>query len=417
MPYKPRIIDAELVSSIRSAGAVLIEGAKASGKTETARQLAGSEVLLDVDEQARIAAALNPSAILAGAEPRLIDEWQREPRIWDHIRRAVDERGGSGHFILTGSSRPQDDSTRHVGAGRFIRLLMRPMTFAEMGHSSSDISLQDIMTGGVPDASDTKITIDEIAKYVSAGGWPNLLDADPLEAQRLLRSYVGEVARVEVQRTDGIRRDQRAVSRLLRSLARNVGNPVSINALARDMNGAEGEADWHTVRAYLDVLARLHVTEDMPAWSPTLQSNIRLRTSEVRYFVDPSLAVAALRADPSRLQRDWQWFGFLFENLVIRDLRVYAQSFDAQVFAYRDETGLEADAIVEFPDGRWGAFEVKLGTGRQIDEAAKSLRRVRDRVNTTIAGTPGVLGVIVPTGYGYVRPDGVGVIPITSLAP
>lgn len=417
MQYRPRIVDAELMIALRSAGAVLIEGAKASGKTETARQVARSEVLLDVDEQARIAASLNPGAMLAGDEPRLIDEWQREQRIWDHVRRAVDERGGRGHFILTGSSRPQDDGTRHVGAGRFIRLLMRPMTLAEMGQSSGDISLQDLMTGGAPNASDTKRGIGEIAEFVCTGGWPNLLDADPAGAQRLLRSYVGEVARVEIQRVDGIRRDPRAVARLLRSLARNVGNPTSIKALARDMNGADGEADWHTVRAYLDVLARLHVTEDMPAWSPTLQSHVRLRTSEARYFVDPSLAVAALRADPARLQRDWRWFGFLFENLVIRDLRVYAQSFDAQVFAYRDETGLEADAIVEFPDGRWGAFEVKLGTGEQIEEAANSLLRIRDRVSPSIAGTPAVLGVIVPAGYGYVRPDGVGVIPITALVP
>ena len=417
MTYRSRIADTELRAALASAGAVLIEGVKACGKTETARQVAMSEVLLDVDEQARLAASLSPEVVLAGDEPRLIDEWQRETRIWDHVRRAVDDRGGPGHFILTGSSRPQDDNTRHVGAGRFVRLLMRPMTLAEMGYSSGDISLQDIMTGAAPSAADTGMTVARIAELVCTGGWPNLLEATPTEVQRLLRSYVGEVARVEVRRLDNIRRDPRAVARLLRSLARTVGNPATIKSLARDMNGTDGEADRDTVRAYLDALARLHVTEDMPAWSPTLQSNVRLRTSEVRYFVDPSLAVASLRADPARLRRDWRWFGFLFENMVIRDLRVYAQSFDAQVFAYRDETGLEADAIVEFPDGRWGAFEVKLGTSEQIEEAARNLLRVRDRVNTSIAGEPAVLGVITPSGYGYTRPDGVSLVPFGALAP
>lgn len=291
------------------------------------------------------------------------------------------------------------------------------MTLSELGHSSGAISLNRVMAGDPPRASDSGMTIPRIAELVTIGGWPDLLDAEPVDAQRLLRSYVGEVARVEVQRLDGIRRDPRAVTRLIRSLARSVGNPMAIRALARDMNGTDGEADRDTVRIYLDALARLHMTEDLPAWSPTLQSNVRLRTSEVRYFVDPSLAVAALRADAARLQHDWRWFGFLFENLVIRDLRVYAQSFDAQVFAFRDETGLEADAIVEFPDGRWGAFEVKLGSSAQIEDAAKSLIRVRERVNTSIAGEPAVLGVITPTGYGYTRPDGVSLIPIGALAP
>lgn len=417
MTYRPRIIDAELSAALTGAGAVLVEGAKASGKTEAARRLARSEVLLDVDEQARLAASLDPAVILAGEAPRLIDEWQREPRIWDHVRREVDRRGGRGHFILTGSSRPQDDDTRHVGAGRFVRLLLRPMTLAETGRSSGDISLRRLMDGEPPRAADTGMTISHIAELLAVGGWPGLLGAEPVDAQRLLRSYIGEVARVEVQRLDGVRRDPRAVARLLRSLARIVGNPAAVRALAADMNGADGDADRNTVRAYLDALARLHITEDMPAWSPTLQSNTRLRTSEVRYFVDPSLAVAALRADPARLLRDWRWFGFLFENMVIRDLRVYAQSLDAQVFAYRDETGLEADAIVEYPDGRWGAFEVKLGTSEQVEAAARSLIRLRDRVNTSIAGAPAVLGVIIPTGYGYIRPDGVCLIPTGALAP
>jgi uncharacterized protein len=417
MTYRSRIVDQELATALASAGFVLIEGAKATGKTETARRAARSEALLDVDEQARIAAALSPDDVLEGAEPRLIDEWQLEPRIWDHVRRAADARSGTGHFILTGSSQPQDDKTRHTGALRMLRILMRPMSLAEVDLSSGDISLRALLDGATPRAAATGMTVPRISEAICTGGWPRLAEATPAEAQRLLRTYIREMAAVDVQRLDGVRRDPRAVMRLVQSLARLVGNPATIKTLARDMNGQDGAADDGTVSRYLDALARLHVTEDLEAWSPTLQSKTRLRTSSVRYFVDPSLAVAALRASPERLRRDWRWFGFLFENMVVRDLRIYAQAIDAQVLAYRDELGLEADAIVELADGRWGAFEVKLGSSDQIEEAAASLLSLRERLQGGSAGEPAALGVIVPGGYGYRRDDGVSVIPVSALAP
>ncbi len=414
MPYLPRIVDAELARALQSVGAVLIEGPRACGKTETARQASRSEVLLDVDQGARRAAMIDAGLILTGESPRLIDEWQVVPAVWNQIRRAVDERGGAGHFILTGSSVPSDDETRHVGAGRFLRLRMRPMTLAESGHSSGEVSLAALLRGENARAVDTGLTVSDVAELVCVGGWPGNLGKTPAQTRRVLVGYLQEVARADVQRVDGVRRDPEVVSRLLRSLARNVATPVSTSRLRSDVNGADGSMKAETIASYLDVLARLMITENLPAWAPSLRSRTRLRAASVRHFVDPSLAVAATGAAPSRLLSDLEWFGLLFENLVIRDLRVYAQALDARLYAYRDESGLEADAIVELPDGRWAAFEVKLGVG-QVDAAAEQLLRLKARVDTSATGGPLALVVITASGYGYRREDGVSVVPIGAL--
>jgi len=416
VPYQPRVVDAELAASLESTGAVLIEGPKACGKTETARQAARSEVLLDVDVRARQAAAIDPSLILDGDTPRLIDEWQREPAIWDHVRRAVDDRSATGQFILTGSAVPPDEETRHIGAMRIIRLRMRPMALSESGHSSGAVSLAAVLRGEPVRAADPGLTVRQIADLVSAGGWPGNLGLDVPRTQRRLRGYIGEIARADVQRAGGGRRDPQVVTRLLRSIARNVATPASIKLLRTDVNGTDGNLKEETVSSYLDALARLMITEDLSAWAPGLRSRTRLRAASVRHFVDPSLAVAAVRAAPAGLLADLNWFGFLFENLVVRDLRVYAQAIDAQVYHYRDESGLEADAIIEMPDGRWAAFEVKLGLG-EVDVAAEHLTKLRDRVDTAATGEPLALAVITGTGYGYVRDDGVAVIPIGALCP
>lgn len=416
MSYLSRVVDAEVTQSLASAGAVLIEGPKACGKTETARRAARSEVLLDVDRRARQAAAIDPALILDGDTPRLIDEWQLEPAIWDYVRRAVDDRRSMGQFVLTGSAVPPDDATRHIGAMRIIRLRMRPMALAESGHSSGTISLAALLRGEPIRAADPGMTVPRIAELVSLGGWPGNLGVPIAEAQRRLRGYVNEIARADVQRLDGVRRDPQVTARLLRSLARNVATSAPIRLLRSDVNGVDGNLKEETVSSYLDALARLMVTEDLPAWSPALRSRTRLRAASVRHFVDPSLAVAAVRATPARLLAELNWFGFLFEDLVVRDLRVYAQALEAQVYHYRDESGLEADAIIELPDGRWAAFEVKLGLG-DVDAAAEHLVKLKGRIDTGAAGEPLALAVITGTGYGYVRPDGVAVIPIGALGP
>ncbi len=414
--YRPRVADTELAALLASSGAVVVEGPKACGKTETARQAAASEVLLDIDESARRAVAVDAALVLDGPVPRLIDEWQVEPAIWNHIRRTVDDRGRTGQFILTGSSVPADEVTRHTGAGRLTRLRMRPMSLFETGHSNATVSLRAVLDGRPPRAGSSALLVGDLAIRVAVGGWPGHLRLTVEQALRAVRGYLDEVRRTDIVRVDGKRRDPENVGRLLRALARHVATPVAATTLAADTGGSGGALDTDTVRDYLAALARLMIVEDQPAWAPHLRSRSLLRRSPIRHFVDPSLAVAALRASPDRLLADLNLFGLLFESLVVRDLRVYAQAADAGVFHFRDNTGLEVDAIVEAADGRWAAFEVKLGPG-QVDEAARTLRRFVERIDTSRSGAPAALGVITSTGYAYVRDDGISVIPIGVLGP
>lgn len=408
--------DSELAARLGAVGAVVIEGPRACGKTATARQIAASEVLLDVDANARRAIAVDPRLVLDGPTPRLIDEWQIEPAIWNHIRRAVDERASPGQFVLTGSSVPADDVTRHTGAGRIARLRMRPMSLFEIGASSGEVSLSALLQGSARSCPDPGLTVAGLSEMLALGGWPGLLGRETPDGLLAVRDYLDEIARMDISRVDGVNRDPSRVTRMLSSLARNVATHASATTLAADTGGADGPLKDDTVREYLAALERLMVVEDQPAWSVHLRSKHRLRTAPKRHFTDPSLAVAALRATPERLLQDLDLFGLLFESLVVRDLRVYAQAADAHVLYYRDSSGLEVDVIVEAGDGRWVALEVKLGHG-QIDVAAANLRAFEQRVDTSKCGTPALLGVVVATGYGYRRVDGVVVIPIGALGP
>jgi len=414
-PYAPRLVDRELRDRLKTAGAVLIEGPKACGKTETARQAAASEVLLDVDERARAAAALDPSLILAGDTPRLIDEWQVEPRVWNHVRRAVDDRREPGQFILAGSAVPADDATRHSGAGRFSRLRMRPMSLFESGLSDGSISLRDLMDKGNASSSNS-VGLPQIAEAVARGGWPALQEIPVEAAMEGVADYLEEVSRTDINRIDGVHRDPGRVHRLLRSLGRNVATYVTTTTLAADSAGGDEPLKRQTVAEYMAALGRLFVIEEQLPWEPHLRSRSILRKSPKRHFVDPSLAAAALRAGPAALLRDLNLFGFLFESLVIRDLRVYSQPMRGEVRQFRDNKGLEIDAIVESDTG-WAAFEVKLGAPEAIEEAAASLLKFAREIDTKRSGKPAALGVIVAGGYGYTRDDGVQVIPITALGP
>ncbi len=416
MSYQARIADEELVERLSATGAVVVEGPKACGKTATARQIAASEVLLDIDANAREAAAVDPRLILDGATPRLIDEWQLEPSIWNHVRRAVDDRAEPGQFILTGSAIPADDITRHTGAGRITRLRMRPMTLFEGGQSSGEISLARLLEGEAERSGDSGLTVPGLVEEIASGGWPGFRALPLTRRLRAVRDYLDEIRRVDVNSLDGVQRDPERVGRLLSSLARNVATPAAATTLATDAGGTDGPLKDDTVREYLDVLTRLMIVEDQPTWAPHLRSKSVLRSAPKRHFVDPSLAVAALRATPDGLLRDLNLLGLLFESLVVRDLRVYSQANDARVLQYRDSKGVEVDAIVETADGRWGAFEVKLAP-THVDEGAASLARFAKRIDTAKSGEPSVLGVIVSTGYGYVREDGVAVIPIGALCP
>jgi uncharacterized protein len=411
MDYRARVVDSELRQCLASTGAVVIEGPKACGKTATARNLAASEVLLDIDENARQAVAVDPRLVLAGDTPRLIDEWQIEPAIWNHIRRTVDERGAPGQFILTGSAVPADDLTRHTGAGRLTRLRLRPMTLFELGRSTGTLSLAELLHGARPACPNPDLNIPELTELIAIGGWPGHLRLTSQQALRANRDYLEEIRRVDIGRVDGVRRDPGKVGRLLRSLARNTGTYASATGMAEDIGSLT-----QTVLEYLASLERLMIVEDQPAWAPHLRSRSRLRSAAKRHFVDPSLAVAALRATPEGLLKDINLLGFLFESLVVRDLRVYAQAVDAEVLQYRDNTGMEVDAVMQCADGRWGAFEIKLGAG-MVEEGAASLLKFVARVDTDKCGTPSLLAVITGTGYGYLRDDGVAVIPIAALKP
>ena len=416
MTYRRRVVDSELAERLNATGAVVIEGPRACGKTTTAREIAASEARLDVDDVARRLARLEPARVLVGDAPRLIDEWQLEPAVWNHVRRAVDDRGLPGQFILTGSAIPADDATRHTGAGRLTRLRMRPFSLFELGHSSGEVSLAGLLDGARPAAGRTVIALDDLAELICVGGWPVNLGRTTDLALRANRDHLDEIRRLDIANGDDKRRDPVRVGMLLRSLARNVATPAATATLASDTGEGVSAIKEHTAAAYLRVLERIMIVENQPAWPTHLRSRSVLRRKPIRHLADPSLAVAAVRATPARLLRDLDFLGLLFESMVIRDLRVYAQAADAEVFHYREKAGLEVDAIVQGNDGRWGAFEIKLGEGR-ADEAADNLLRLAQKVDRDRMGKPAALGVIVSSGYGYTREDGVSVIPIGALGP
>lgn len=418
MNYRPRITDDEIERRLEAMGAVVIEGPKACGKTATGRQHSASEVLLDVDDTARSAIGFDPSLVLAGATPRLLDEWQTVPEIWNHVRRAIDDRQAPGQFILTGSAVPADDAVRHTGAGRLTRLRMRPMSLFEMGASSGTISLRSVLTGEIERGAPSKLEADALFELVSVGGWPGHLRRTTRAALQANRDYLEEVRRVDIGRVDGVSRDPERVARFLRSYARNVATHASMATMAADTAGTEGPLKDHTALDYANALTRLMIIEDQPAWAPHLRSRSILRSAPKRHLVDPSLAVAALRAGPEQLREDLELFGLLFESLVVRDLRIYAQAADGDVYQYRDNTGLEIDAVVSTHSGPWAAFEVKLGGEARIEEAATNLLKFRNRIDTRRLGEPAALAVIVGAGpYAYRREDGVWVLPIGVCGP
>lgn len=397
---------------------MLLEGPKACGKTWTARQVAASEVLLDVDTNARAALDVAPSLVLDGDVPRLIDEWQLGgTALWNHTRRAVDDRQAPGQFILTGSSTPADDIARHSGAGRFARIGMRPMCLYETGHSSGEVSIAALLAGDGLACPDPGLGVVDILERIAVGGWPANLTRDLDAALQHNRDYLTNAREIDVPTTVGSRRDPSRLDRLLRSLARNVATEVKISALARETQGEDEAALARTtIYDYLAALERLMLVEDVPAWAPHLRSKAATRQEAKRHFVDPSLAVAALATTPARLLADLNYAGFLFESMVVRDLRVLAAPLGGTVSHYRDSHGVEADVVLQLPNGTWGAFEVKLGPER-IDAAAASLQRFKNAIDTNKSGEPTVLGVITTATYGYVRKDGVAVVPIGALRP
>lgn len=416
MAYVERIVDAQLAQRLTSVGAVLIEGAKASGKTETGLRACRSHAFLDTDQTARNLVELDPALLLDGPTPRLLDEWQLTPELWNFVRRAVDERSRPGQFILTGSASPADDHTRHSGAGRFSRLRMRPLSMAETGDSDASVSLADLLAGNTVKGVNTGLGLDGVAARLVHGGWPAALGANEKVARRYAVDYLDQISRVDVRSTDTRRHDPVKVASLLRSLARNAACEVSVSTLATDAGGNNAALHRDTVASYLDALERIFILEQQPVWSTHLRSKATLRGAPKRHLVDTSLSAAAMGVTAERLIRDPETFGVLFESLVYQQLLVYGQPVDAAVSHYRDSNGVEVDAIVGSFDGSWAAFEVKLSPN-SVDVGARSLLRFVSQLDTERVGRPAALGVITATGYGYRRADGIMVIPIGALGP
>jgi len=395
---------------------VVIEGPKGCGKTWTARNMAHSEVLFDGDLNARKMAELDPQVVLRGPEPRLLDEWQLAPEIWNQVRHASDLTRRPGRFILTGSAVPPDDHTRHSGAGRITRVHMRPMSLAETGESTGLVSLRELLKGERVSAPQPDFGFEDIVEAICRGGWPRHIGISASAAGRSLREYLDEISRTDISAVDGIRRDPAAVRRLLASLGRNVATTASFTTLAADTGGPL-PLNRTTAKDYLSSLERLFIVEDVPPWPTHLRSKVGMRGAAKRHLVDPSLAAAAIGAGPTRLFKDLAALDFFFESLVVRDLRVYGEINYAKVFHYRDAGKLEVDVIVQADDGTWLAAEVKLGGTDAVEEAARSLLRLRDKVDLDRMGPPAKLVVICATGYAYDRPDGITVLPISALGP
>ena len=415
--YMPRIADREVERALGASPAVVIEGPRACGKTWTGRRHSRSEVPFDAAFENRLAAQIAPRELLDGPVPRLLDEWQLAPGVWDAMRRACDDRGRKGQFILTGSADPPDDATRHSGAGRVVRVRMRPMSLFESGESSGSVSLRGLLASEPASGPAPPLGLADIADLACRGGWPGLLGDEPAAAQLQLRGYLDEISRTDISRVDGVSRDPAGVRRLLASVGRNVGMEATFKTLGADIGGAQ-TLHPQTVKSHLDALTRLFVTEELPAWRPHLRSRAELRRAPKRYFADPSLAVAALRANPDRLMGELSYFGLLFESLVLRDLAVYARANDWELSHYRDSSGLEVDVILTSLDYRqWAAVEVKLGGAEPVEQAVGSLRRLRDRIDTAQMGDPSKLIVVTAGGPAFEYPDGTAVVPITALGP
>jgi predicted AAA+ superfamily ATPase len=412
--YLPRVIDDMVSRQLRAAGAVLIRGPKGCGKTETARYFANSEVVIDSSLAVAQAIDSDPSILLAGETPRLIDEWQEQALLWDVIRHTVDSRRAKGQFILTGSANPPNHVNTHSGAGRFGIVNMRTMTQAELGNSTKEVSLGALLNGETFSTRNREPDLAQLARNMVIGGWPGNIGLAEVDAILNNRNYLDLLVDVDVSRVSEKRRDPNKVRQLLRSLARNIGTESAYMTLAADVMSDDPALAKETVMDYLDVLSRVMITDDLPAWSTHIQSKAALRKAPKRHLADVSLACSALALDSTHLLNDLVYMGNLFESLVIHDLKVYAEQQDARLLHYRDAYGREADAILEFRDGSWAAFEIKLGFGA-VDKAAESLLAFRENIDTRKAGEPRALIVITAFGFTHTRKDGVVVVPFNTL--
>ncbi len=422
--YRPRVLDGMLAKRLLAKGAVLIEGPKWCGKTTTAEEVAASKVMLartDVKDRFRNLIEIDIDEALSGETPMLIDEWQTVPKLWDAVRYMVDHRRKMGQFILTGSAVPDkkaEAEREHSGTGRFAWLTMRPMTLFESGESNGSVSLASLFSSPEKILARNSLRLQDIAFLICRGGWPMAIDQPEEAALEQAFDYYDAVTMEDVTRVDGVKRSSERVRRLMRAYARHQGTPASVATLCEDVRtNEENSLNDGTISSYLEALRKIFVVEDMQAWNPNLRSKTAIRTADTRYFVDPSIATAALGLGPADLINDLRTMGFLFETLCVRDLRVFAEALGGKVYHYRDKSGLECDAVVHLRNGEYGLVEIKLGGQSLIDDAAESLTSLANQIDTTRMKAPAFKMVLTATEeYAYRRgEDGVYVIPIGCL--
>ena len=425
LEYKPRVVDAVLEKKIKSSGAVLVEGPKWCGKTTTAEQHTKSVNYVSDPvnlNKNMILAEMNINALLEGEKPKLLDEWQIIPQLWDAVRFAVDHSKGIGQFIMTGSAVPlghdKQSKIHHTGTGRITSLRMRPMSLWESGDSSGEVSLAALFQNpGTSIYSEAKALLEDIAFLICRGGWPIAATLDPEYALETAFSYFKAVADTDISRVDGISRSSSRTRRLMRSLARHQGTQVTIAGIKADMIANDTETlDVDTVSSYIEALKKIFVIEDMEAWNPNLRSKAAIRTSDTRYYVDPSIATAALGVGPADLVKDLNTMGLFFETMAVRDLRVYSQALDGDVFHYRDSNGLECDAVIHLRNGQYGLVEIKLGGQKLIEEGVGTLTKFESSIDTDKMKAPSFKMILTAVGnLAYRREDGIYVVPISSL--
>lgn len=419
--YKKRIADTILEKKLKGKGAVLIQGPKWCGKTTTAEQISKSILYMAKPEdksQNLILADINPTLLLEGNTPRLIDEWQIAPKLWDAVRFEIDHREKEGQFILTGSSVPANmEEVTHTGTGRFSWLLMRPMSLYESGESDGSVSLEKLFDGPNNISGISELNLDDIAYLCCRGGWPRSIFMEKEIALEQAFDYYDAIVQSDISNVDNIKRNPERVKRLMRTYARNIGSQASNETLKNDMiTNDESSLDTDTVFSYINALKKIFVIEEAPAWNPNLRSKTAIRTSDTRYFVDPSIAVASLGIGPKDLINDVNTFGLIFETLCIRDLRVYAESINGNIYHYRDANDLECDAVIHLRNGSYGLIEIKLGGDNLINEGAENLKRMNLKIDTTKMNKPSFLMVLTAIGkYAYKREDNVYVVPIGCL--
>ena len=419
--YRNRVVDAILQEKLEGKGAVLIEGPKWCGKTTTAEQIAKSVLYMDdpqSKEQNVNMAALNPKRLLSGETPRLIDEWQIAPKLWDAIRFEVDHRDDLGQFVLTGSAVPPDTKEiTHSGTGRFSWLMMRPMSLYESGESTGEVSLSRLFEGKGEVDGESKLDLERIAFLICRGGWPRSIDMRDKIALNQAIDYYDAVVHSDINRADGVEKNPERVKRLMRSLARNQGQQIANTAIAADIAANnESTINQETVASYISALKKIFVVEDMPAWNPNLRSKSAIRTSDTRYFVDASIAAAALGIGPNDLINDLNTMGFLFETMCVRDLRVYAEALGGSVYHFRNKAGLECDAVVHLRNGSYGLIEIKLGGEKLIREGVETLTSLTESIDTSKMKEPAFRMILtVADQYAYRREDGICIVPVGCL--